>query len=86
MRYFCLESVFIFIFSVIRNKSELVFTIHYNTFMSKFKRIAAFVLVFALAISFGITGFTAADEMLYSENWQYLEDILSYVAIGERSV
>lgn len=32
------------------------------------------------------TGFTAADEMLYSENWQYLEDILSYVAIGARSV
>lgn len=32
------------------------------------------------------TGLTAADEMLYSENWQYLEDILSYVAIGARSV
>lgn len=32
------------------------------------------------------TGMTAADEMLYSENWQYLEDILSYVAIGARSV
>ena len=32
------------------------------------------------------TGLTAADEMLYSENWPYLEDILSYVAIGARSV
>lgn len=32
------------------------------------------------------TGLTAADEMLYSENWLYLEDILSYVAIGARSV
>lgn len=32
------------------------------------------------------TGLTAADEMLYSENWQYMEDILSYVAIGARSV
>lgn len=28
---------------------------------------------------------TAADEMLYPENWQYLNDILSYVAIGARS-
>ena len=32
------------------------------------------------------TGLTAADEMLYSDNWEYLEDILSYVAIGARSV
>ncbi|WP_343209174.1 3-deoxy-7-phosphoheptulonate synthase [Anaerolentibacter hominis] len=32
------------------------------------------------------TGLTAADEMLYPENWPYLEDILSYVAIGARSV
>ena len=32
------------------------------------------------------TGLTAADEMLYSENWQYVDDILSYVAIGARSV
>ena len=32
------------------------------------------------------TGFTAADEMLYPENWRYLSDILSYVAIGARSV
>lgn len=29
---------------------------------------------------------TSADEMLYPENWQYLSDILSYVAIGARSV
>ncbi|MDO5294631.1 MAG: 3-deoxy-7-phosphoheptulonate synthase [bacterium] len=29
---------------------------------------------------------TAADEMLYPENWPYVEDILSYVAIGARSV
>lgn len=27
-----------------------------------------------------------ADEMLYPENWSYLEDLLSYVAIGARSV
>lgn len=32
------------------------------------------------------TGLTAADEMLYPENWVYLSDILSYVAIGARSV
>ncbi|WNV57102.1 3-deoxy-7-phosphoheptulonate synthase [Oscillospiraceae bacterium NTUH-002-81] len=32
------------------------------------------------------SGLTAADEMLYPENWQYLSDILSYVAIGARSV
>lgn len=29
---------------------------------------------------------TAADEMLYPENWGYVSDILSYVAIGARSV
>jgi len=29
---------------------------------------------------------TAADEMLYPNNYPYLEDILSYVAIGARSV
>lgn len=29
---------------------------------------------------------TCADEMLYSENWGYVEDLLSYVAIGARSV
>ncbi len=32
------------------------------------------------------TGLTAADEMLYPENWRYVEDLLSYVAIGARSV
>lgn len=32
------------------------------------------------------THLTAADEMLYPFNWQYMEDILSYVAIGARSV
>lgn len=32
------------------------------------------------------TGLTAADEMLYPENWRYVSDILSYVAIGARSV
>ncbi len=32
------------------------------------------------------THLTAADEMLYPNNWQYMEDILSYVAIGARSV
>jgi len=28
----------------------------------------------------------AADEMLYPENWPYLSDLLSYVAVGARSV
>ncbi len=32
------------------------------------------------------TGFTCADEMLYPENYRYLSDILSYVAVGARSV
>ena len=32
------------------------------------------------------SGLTCADEMLYPENWGYVEDILSYVAIGARSV
>jgi 3-deoxy-7-phosphoheptulonate synthase len=32
------------------------------------------------------TGLTAADEMLYPGNYPYLEDILSYVTIGARSV
>ncbi len=32
------------------------------------------------------TGLTAADEMLYPENWPYVDDILSYVAVGARSV
>ena len=31
-------------------------------------------------------GLPAADEMLYPENWGYVEDLLSYVAIGARSV
>ena len=30
--------------------------------------------------------FSCADEMLYPENYQYLSDLLSYVAIGARSV
>lgn len=33
-----------------------------------------------------VSGLTAADEMLYPENWRYLSDILSYVAVGARSV
>ncbi len=32
------------------------------------------------------TNLTAADEMLYPENWGYVDDLLSYVAIGARSV
>ena len=32
------------------------------------------------------SGLTAADEMLYPDNWGYVSDILSYVAIGARSV
>ena len=32
------------------------------------------------------TGFTCADEMLYPENQRYLSDLLSYVAVGARSV
>ena len=32
------------------------------------------------------TGFTPADEMLYPENFAYLSDLLSYVAVGARSV
>jgi len=32
------------------------------------------------------TGFTCAEEMLYPENHRYLSDLLSYVAIGARSV
>lgn len=31
-------------------------------------------------------GFSCADEMLYPENYRYLSDLLSYVAIGARSV
>lgn len=32
------------------------------------------------------TGFSCADEMLYPENYRYLNDVLAYVAIGARSV
>lgn len=32
------------------------------------------------------TGFSCADEMLYPENYSYLSDVLSYIAIGARSV
>ena len=32
------------------------------------------------------SGLTPADEMLYPENWSYIDDLLSYVAIGARSV
>ncbi len=32
------------------------------------------------------TGLSSADEMLYPENHQYLSDLLSYVAVGARSV
>ncbi len=32
------------------------------------------------------TGFSCADEMLYPDNHRYLSDLLSYVAVGARSV
>lgn len=32
------------------------------------------------------TALSAADEMLYPDNYPYLEDVLSYVAVGARSV
>ena len=32
------------------------------------------------------TGFTCADEMLYPDNHRYLSDVISYVAVGARSV
>lgn len=32
------------------------------------------------------TGFSCADEMLYPANYSYLSDLLSYVAVGARSV
>lgn len=32
------------------------------------------------------TGFVCADEMLYPENYKYLSDLLSYIAVGARSV
>lgn len=36
--------------------------------------------------SLSVSGLTAADEMLYPENHTYLDDMLSYVAVGARSV
>ncbi len=33
-----------------------------------------------------VSGLTAADEMLYPDNYLYLSDVLSYVAVGARSV
>lgn len=32
------------------------------------------------------SGLPPADEMVYPENWRYVQDLLSYVAIGARSV
>ena len=32
------------------------------------------------------TGFACADEMLYPENYKYIDDLLAYVAVGARSV
>ena len=32
------------------------------------------------------TGLSTADEMLYPDNYRYLSDLLSYVAVGARSV
>lgn len=32
-----------------------------------------------------VSGLSAADEMLYPENYAYLEDLLTYVAVGARS-
>jgi len=36
--------------------------------------------------AFKSSGLSSADEMLYPENYSYLDDVLSYVAIGARSV
>ena len=33
----------------------------------------------------GASGLSAADEMLYPENYAYMEDLLTYIAIGARS-
>jgi 3-deoxy-7-phosphoheptulonate synthase len=33
-----------------------------------------------------VSGLSCADEMLYPENYAYLDDLLSYVAVGARSV
>ena len=32
------------------------------------------------------TGLTCADELLYPSNYRYVSDLLSYVAVGARSV
>ena len=32
------------------------------------------------------TGFTCADELLYPENYRYVDDLLAYVTVGARSV
>lgn len=32
------------------------------------------------------TGFTSADELLYPENYKYIDDLLGYVTVGARSV
>lgn len=32
-----------------------------------------------------VSGLTAADEMLYPENYAYIEDLLTYIAVGARS-
>ena len=32
------------------------------------------------------TGFSAADELLYPQNYKYIDDLLAYVAVGARSV
>ncbi len=37
-------------------------------------------------IALSETGLSAADEMLYPENWDYIDDLLAYVDIGDRSV
>ena len=49
-----------------------------------FKGIAATRHLHMRAVS--ETGFACADEMLYPENYQYLDDLLGYVAVGARSV
>ena len=33
----------------------------------------------------GMSGLSAADEMLYPENYAYVEDLLTYIAVGARS-
>lgn len=49
-----------------------------------FAGIVAMRMLHATAIE--ETGLTSADEMLYPENYRYVDDLLSYVAIGARSV